>query len=65
MLIIFCILQYGNEAAAVPLNQFFSFGLTNNDVELGDGDDVADTLVFPIPFFFYGESYNTLGVRSD
>ena len=62
MLIIFCIIHYGNQVSAIPISQFFPFGLTNSDAELGDGDDLTASLLFPTPFFFYGKPYNILGV---
>ena len=65
VLIIFCIIHYGNQVSAVPRSQFFAFGLTNSDFELGDGDDLTASLLFPAPFFFYGEPYNLLGVSSE
>ena len=60
--IIYCILQCGNQVSAVPLSQFFSFGLANNDSELGDGDDLTASLLLPDTFFFFGKSYNLIGV---
>ena len=64
MLLFFCIFQYGNQVSAVPLSQFFPFGSANNDAELGDGDDLTASLLFPSPFFFYGNSFNLLGVSN-
>ena len=65
VLIIYCIIQCGNQVSAVPISQFFSFGLAYNDAELGDGDDLTGSLLLPDPqFFFFGKSYNLLGVRA-
>ena len=64
VLIIYCILQYGNQVSAVPISQFFSFGLANNDAELGDGDDLTTSLLLPDSFFFFGASYNLIGVST-
>jgi hypothetical protein len=63
VLIIFCIIQCGNQVSAVPISEFFYFGLASNDAELPVGDDRTASLLLPAPFFFFGESYNLLGVR--
>ena len=57
-LIIFLI----NQVSALTTNEFFSFGVFNEDAALPDGDDVAVSEDFIAPFFFFGKTYTSFGV---
>ena len=50
------------QVSALTRDEFFSFGPTNNDSSLPEGDDMVASQDFFSPFFFYGQAYTSFGV---
>ena len=47
---------------ALTINEFFPFGLENNDTAMPPADDMSVSVSFTERFLFYNKSYTSFGV---
>ena len=57
-----CSAIFNGQSSALTIDEFFSFGLTNGDTEMTQGDDLVVSVSFQDRFLFYGNSYAFFGV---
>ena len=63
--LIVCSVFSTRHTVALTINEFFPFGLENNDIAMPPADDDSVSVSFTDRFLFYGKSYTSFGVSID